>query len=96
MVKDKAKEKKKRNLNTVEHSIKKKEKTNIFRKNRLCIDWKKKEKSWTFVNFDCGHIVILFWLVQNGWKIRKKKLFELKDDIRIFFPFHIMKFDENH
>ena len=28
-------------------------------------------------------------------KLEKKKLFELKGDIRIFFPFHIMKFDEN-
>ena len=39
MEKDKGKEKKKRNLNTVEHCMKKRKKKKIFRKNRLCIDW---------------------------------------------------------
>ena len=29
-------------------------------------------------------------------KKKKKSLFEFKGDIRIFFLFHIMKFDENH
>ena len=49
------------------------------------------------MNFDCEYIVILFWLVQNDWKLEKKKsLFEFKGDIRIFFLFHIMKSDENH
>ena len=52
---------KKRNLNTVEHSIKK----------------KKKRKKLNIWNFDCRHIVILFWLVQNSWKIRRKATLEL-------------------
>ena len=47
MEKDK-KEKKKRNLNTVEHSIKKKKRTNIFRKNRQCIDCNKRKTEHLF------------------------------------------------
>ena len=74
-------------LNTV-YEKKRKERTNIFL-NRQYIDWKKEEKKtehfWTV-------IVILFWLVVK-WKILR--LFEFKGDIRIFFPVHIMKFDEN-
>ena len=68
---------------------KEKESTNIFL-NRQYIDWKKEEKKtehfWTV-------IVILFWLVVK-WNFLS--LFEFKGDIRIFFPVHIMKFDENH
>ena len=60
MEKDRKKEKTKRNLNTVEHSIKKKEKTNIFlKKNRQCIDWTKEKPNicLNFVDFNCGHII---------------------------------------
>ena len=54
---EKDKEEKKRNLNTVVHSIeKKKKRTNIFLKNRQI---EKKRKSGTFVNFNGGHVVQL-------------------------------------
>ena len=48
MEKDRKQEEKKRNLNTVEHSIKKRKKkeTNIFWKNRQCIDWTKENRTF--------------------------------------------------
>ena len=70
------KKEKKRNLNTVEHSIKKERKTeHLFWKNRQCIDWTKEKPMicLNFVNFDCGHIVNIVWFVQNSWKISEKK-----------------------
>ena len=47
---------------------------------------KKAEHLWTV-------IAILFWLVVK-WKF--VSLLEFLGDIRIFFLFHIMKFDESH
>ena len=57
MEKDRKKkiEKKKRNLNTVKHSIKKLKKPNIFRKDSSWIVTKEKLK--IYLNFNCGHIV---------------------------------------
>ena len=59
MEKDK-KYKKERNLNTVEHRIKKeRKKRTFFWKNKQCIDWTKEKPNicLNFVNFNCGHII---------------------------------------
>ena len=76
-----------------QHIKKKKERIDIFSKidstslHRLKKkEEKKTEHFWTV-------IVTLFWLVVK-WKFLI--LFEFKGDIRIFFPVHIMKFDENY
>ena len=90
----KDKEERKRNLNTVEHSIRKK--PNIFSKNRQCIDWEKKRKKaehlWTLF------VDMLFWLVEKKWKFvekkkkKKKRVFlSFEATIKFFFLFHIMK-----
>ena len=73
------KEEKKRNLNTVEHSIeKKKEKNEHFLEIWTVHRSKKKKESWTFVNSDC------FDLLTSGENLCKKRksLFEFKGDIR--------------
>ena len=93
--KDKGEEK--RNVNTVEHSIRenKERKNEHFYENRQFIDWKKKEeKSWTFVNFNGGYIVLICWLVGKFVQEKKKSLFEFKGDIEFFFCFILWKKNE--
>ena len=59
---EKDREKKRKEDKKLEHcwtQHKKKQKTNIFLKNRQCIDWTKEKPNicLNFVNFNCGHII---------------------------------------
>ena len=71
---------------------KKKERTDIFSKIDCTLNEKRRKENWTFVNWEC-YIVLTCCKVKNFWVCLSLKA---KLEKKIFFPVHIMKFDENH